>query len=192
MVVTLLEQLKDDEAEYVRRSVANNLNDISKDHPELVVNICKKWLKGAPKNKRKNRDWIARHATRSLVKQGYPPVFGLLGYSEDLDIVVENLRLENEQIKMGEVLKFNFELNSNKDQKFVLDFAIHFMKSNGKMAAKMFKLKNINMKQGEKIAIEKQQWFKPISTRKYYAGQHRLEIFLNGEKYQEVYFLLEV
>ena len=192
MVVKLLERLKDDEAEYVRRSVANNLNDISKDHPELVVDICKRWLKKPPKRQQKNRYWIAKHATRGLVKQGYPAVFALLGYSEDLEIDLRNLRLENGEIKMGEALCFAFELHSDKHQKFVLDFAIHYMKSNGKMAAKTFKLKNMNVQKAETTTIDKQQWFRPISTRKYYSGQHRLEILLNGVSYGEIEFFLKV
>lgn len=190
-VMKLLEQLKDDEAEYVRRSVANNLNDISKDHPKLVVDTCKNWLKKAPKSKLENRTWVAKRATRGLVKQGYPPVFAILGFSETLDIVVGDMRLNNKLIKMGEALEFSFELKSNIDQKFVLDFAIHFMKSNGKLAAKTFKLKNMDMKKGEKIQIKKQQTFKPISTRKYYSGQHKLELLLNGETSTMIEFTLE-
>lgn len=191
-VVALLEPLKDDVAEYVRRSVANNLNDISKDHPKLVVEICKKWLKDSPKTKLKNRSWIVRHATRGLVKQGYPPVFALLGYSENLQIKVENLRLVNHEIKMGQPLEFKFELDSAIDQKFVLDFAIHFMKSNGKLAPKTFKLKNMDMAAGQIAVVEKNQPFKPISTRKYYAGAHKLEILLNGESYGMVSFALKI
>ncbi|MBL1419175.1 MAG: DNA alkylation repair protein [Alphaproteobacteria bacterium] len=192
VVVELLELLKDDEAEYVRRSVANNLNDISKNHPELVVSICNKWLKEASKLEYKNRNWIARHATRGLVKQGYPPVFSLLGYSENLDVELRDLSLKKDHIKMGEALEFNFVLTANKPQKFVLDFAIHFMKANGKLAAKTFKLKNIIMKNGETLNIKKQQWFKPITTRKYHAGAHKLEILLNGRTFAEIHFLLEV
>lgn len=187
-VIKLLEILKDDEAEYVRRSVANNLNDISKDHPELVVELCKKWLKKPTEN----RQWISKHATRGLVKKGYPPVFALLGYSEKLDVEIDNFRIIETRVEMGEYLQFEFDLNSNIEQKFIVDFAIHFMKSNGKTAPKVFKLKNVQMSQGQCLTIEKKQIFKPISTRKYYAGKHMLEILLNGESHAILPFELHL
>ncbi len=70
-----LERLKDDPAETVRRSVANNLNDIAKDHPDRIVKIARRWSKGASEE----RAWVIRHATRSLVKQGHPGVLCVLG-----------------------------------------------------------------------------------------------------------------
>lgn len=191
-VMKLLELLKDDEAEYVRRSVANNLNDIAKDHPKLVVDTCKTWLKTSTKTQHVNRLWVAKRATRSLVKQGYPPVFGLLGFTDKLDIKVENLKSAQANVNMGEALEFSFELVANITQKFVLDYAIYFMKSNGKLAPKVFKLKNIDIEAGQRILIEKQQPFKLISTRKYYAGTHKLEILLNGESYGMIEFNLNM
>ncbi|MCJ8323101.1 MAG: DNA alkylation repair protein [Rhizobiales bacterium] len=191
-VIKLLQRLKDDEAEYVRRSVANNLNDISKDHPDLVIETCKKWLKHSHESLKKNQLWIAKRATRGLVKQGHPGVFAVLGFSQHVDVQIGQLSFKNAVIKMGDYLEFNFELNSNIEQYFVLDFAIHFMKANGKQARKVFKLKNLNMTQGEKIIINKKQIFKPISTRKYYPGQHRLEILINGASYSDRIFELEM
>lgn len=191
-VMDLLDRLKGDEAEYVRRSVANNLNDISKDHPQLVIDICKKWQAETKPAGLKDITWVVRHATRGLVKQGFPPVFSLLGFSEQINTKIENLSLTNAHIKMGENLEFGFDLKAETDQKIVLDYAIHFMKSNGKLAPKVFKLKNIELAAGQTLSILKKQMFKPISTRKYYAGEHRLEILLNGQSFAIIHFILEV
>jgi 3-methyladenine DNA glycosylase AlkC len=67
-VLELLEWLKDDPSLYVRRSVANNLNDIGKDHPDLLFATAERWMKDA----NENRHWIIRHALRSAVKRGDP------------------------------------------------------------------------------------------------------------------------
>ncbi len=191
-VIEILTLLKDDDAEYVRRSVANNLNDISKDHAQLVVDICKDWLTKSSKAKYANQMWIAKRATRGLVKQGFAPVFGLLGYSEQLEIDFSGLKILNPTVNMGDYLEFEFELYAHKHENFVLDFVIHFMKSNGKLAPKVFKLKNLKMIAGDKITIAKSQIFKPISTRKYYAGEHKLEILLNGNSYGTLDFILKI
>ncbi|NRA87273.1 MAG: DNA alkylation repair protein [Rhizobiales bacterium] len=191
-VIELLDLLKNDDAEYVRRSVANNLNDISKDHPQLVVDTCKAWLKKSTKAKYANQMWIAKRATRGLIKQGYSPAFALLGYTDELDIEVKNLNIKNVEIKMGDHLEFEFDLISNKSQKFVLDYAIYFMKSNGKLAPKIFKLKNMDVGSAKTINIRKKQMFKLISTRKYYSGEHKLEIILNGARYAMHDFMLEM
>ena len=59
-IIELLELLKDDEEEYVRRSVANSLNDISKDNPEVVVDIAERWTNGANNERKK----LIRHLPR--------------------------------------------------------------------------------------------------------------------------------
>ena len=65
-VLPILEALKDDSQLYVRRSVANHLGDIAKDHPDLVFGICERWLEGASADRR----WIIRHALRHPAKKG--------------------------------------------------------------------------------------------------------------------------
>jgi len=206
--IPLLTSLKDDSSLYVRRSVANHLNDIAKDHPELVIEVCKQWYKNANnelkwlikhatrshpelvievckqwyKNANNELKWLIKHATRSLVKYGYTDVFPLLGFTENPQVTISELSVPANNIKLGDKMPFQFILhsNSNDKQKLVIDYAIHFVKANGKQQAKVFKLKNIVIAKEDKKILAKQFSFKPISTRKYYVGEHKLEIFVNG------------
>ncbi|WP_220720032.1 DNA alkylation repair protein [Agarivorans litoreus] len=186
-ILPILEALKNDSSLYVRRSVANNLNDIAKDHPELVLDLCQVWQKGA------NADlqWLIKHATRSLVKQGHPKSFPLLGYTAEPQVDIEEFVLLNSELTMGETLSFAVALRAQKpQQKFVLDYAIHFMKANGNTAAKVFKLKNVSLAQGEMFAMEKSHSFKVISTRCYYPGEHFVAIHINGQERARLAFTL--
>ena len=177
-----LNQLKDDEQLYVRRSVANHLNDIAKDHPDLVINTCKQWLTEANNKPSAELKWLIKHATRTIVKQGHPEVFALLGFTNKPKVDVE-LNIKTPEVVYGNQLEFDITLTSKakKLQSFVLDYAIHFVKANGETSPKVFKLKNINLAAGETIALSKKQAIKPITTRKYYAGEHKVEVFVNGE-----------
>lgn len=188
-VLALLEKLKDDPSEYVRRSVANNLNDISKDHPELVLQTCYAWLGGASDERR----WIVRHATRTLVKNGHPEVFPLLGYTENPEIAVESFLLDKSHVVLGDALAFRFALTSKSkaEQKIVLDYGIHFMKANGTQNRKVFKLKSVTLKPGEVVEITKRHPIKPITTRTYYPGEHKLEVLVNGVGIADVDFFLQ-
>lgn len=186
-IIPLLEKLKNDESLYVRRSVANNLNDIAKDHPDKVLDLCTIWQKElevlSEKNleKKENVLWLIRHATRTLVKQGHPKSFILLGYTDKPDIKVGKLKLNKRNVKMGEVLEFCFDISSNQiNQKFVVDYAVHYKKANGKTSSKVFKLKNCILDKGETLTLNKKIDFKPITTRKYYSGEHIVVIHING------------
>jgi len=187
-ILPVLEALKDDSSLYVRRSVANNLNDISKDHPEWVLDLCQRWQKDATKQ----RQWLIKHATRTLVKQGHPRSFQLLGYTAEPALVVEEFALLNEQVKQGQALTFGFALRATQPQQnWVVDYAVHFMKANGQKAAKVFKLKNVGLQQGECFAMEKSHSFKPISTRNYYLGEHYVALHVNGQEVARRTFYLE-
>jgi len=179
--LALLEKLKDDPSEFVRRSVANHLNDISKDHPDRVIATCLRWQKGAGPE----RDWIIRHATRTLVKVGHPGVFVLLGFTDQPRLVCESLTLKNPAVRLGESLEFRLILKSaaKKDQKVVVDYAIHHLKANGKTSPKVFKLRTLEIPAGETVEIVKRHPIRPISTRKYYPGEHAIEILVNGKSY---------
>ena len=176
--LVLLETLKDDASEYVRRSVANHLNDISKDHPETVIEVCKNWQRGAGPE----RQWIVRHATRTLVKAGHPGVFGLLGFTPEPQLELAKLELASGEVRLGEALEFLVELVSTcqEKQKVVVDYAVHHVKANGKTRPKVFKFRNIDIGAGQVVRLEKRHAIRPISTRRYYPGQHALEILVNG------------
>ncbi|MDF7806479.1 hypothetical protein P4E94_03445 [Pontiellaceae bacterium B12219] len=189
-VFQLLEKLKDDPSVYVRRSVANNLNDISKDHPEQVIAVSKQWKKGAGKE----RQWIIRHATRSLVKAGHPDVFGLLGFTEHLKLKFQSLEISPDKIQLSEAIEFSFELQSEstKPQTVVVDYAIHHVKANGKTAPKVFKFRTLEIGPGETVKLTRKHAIKPISTRNYYSGEHAVEILINGKSAGRTSFMLNL
>lgn len=186
-ILPLLEKLKADPEDYVRRSVANNLNDISKDHPQQVLDICQRWLQ----QPNKETQWIVRHATRTLVKKGVPEVFALLGYTAAPQLNTK-LSLNSKKLNVGENLKIQLQLTStaSEPQKLIVDYTIHFMKANGQQSPKVFKLKTLELAKGESVTLDKTHRFVPLSTRRYYSGEHRVEIKINGMSYAEHAFLL--
>ena len=189
-ILSLLERLKNDNSLYVRKSVANNLNDISKDNPAVVIQICRQWSENATKP----RQWIIRHALRSLIKQGREEVFPLLGYSEQLELDVADFSLESKAVSLGDSLKIKACLRSKSTQlqKFVIDYKIHHVKANGTSSAKVFKWKNSSLQAQQEITLIKFHSFKFITTRKYYTGQHHVELLINGKSYGLLAFELIV
>jgi 3-methyladenine DNA glycosylase AlkC len=176
-VFELLEKLKQDPSIYVRKSVANNLNDIAKDHPDKVIEVLSKWKD----IDNEGTQWIIKHASRTLVKEGHPEVLKLLGFSTDVD--VSNFQFPK-KVKIGEELTFDFDIKSNEEEELdvVIDYSVHYMKSNGKNAPKVFKLTKKTLKPGKIEKIKKKQSFKLITTRKYYPGTHHIEILVNGSE----------
>jgi len=175
--LALLEHLKDDNSLYVRRSVANHLNDISKDHPQVVLDTLKAWRIGASEG----RLWLINHALRSLIKKGDPGALAILGYGQP-QVTLHELRLSPERLFFGGELVFSFRLQSVGDstQRLMIDYVMHFVKANGQRAPKVFKLKKATLKAGEPLSLSKSHAIRPISTRRYYAGLQRLEIQVNG------------
>ena len=188
-VLDLLEELKQDPELYVRRSVANNLNDIAKDHPQLVVKTLKRWKS----LNNKGTQWIISHASRTLLKQGLPEALDLLGYPMDVQISVDNLILNKEECKMGDEIEFSFNLVSkaSEEQNLMIDFVVHYMKANGKTGPKVFKLSKKKLPVEGKLSIKKKLSFKAITTRKYYEGLHEIEIQVNGKRYSKLEFKLK-
>lgn len=174
-VLAILKTLMKDNSEYVRRSVANNLNDISKDHPEIVIDWAQQWL-----GENKNSDRLIKHACRSLLKQGDARALSLFGFTDAKHIEVQKLKVQPE-VKQGEKLTFSFLLKSQNSalERCRIEFAIDFMKANGKQSRKIFKISEGNYAESEK-QISKYFSFKKISTRKYYAGKHQITIVING------------
>ena len=164
-VIALLEKLKDDSSEYVRRSVANNLNDIAKDHPGRVIDVCERWTTDATEQ----RHWVIRRATRTLVKQGDPGALAVLGFSIAPKARVE-LGLLTSQVVLGGALQFEVRLRStSKDaQRLVVDYAIHYRKANGRLTAKVFKLRTLCLAPHANLNVTKQHLLAPISTRRHY------------------------
>lgn len=186
-VLPILENLKNDESLYVRKSVANHLNDISKNHPELVLSICKNWY-----GKTKNTDWIVKQALRTLLKQGNKEALAIFGTANADKVEVQDLKISKSKLKIGEGFAFTFELqNTDKeDITLRLEYIIHFMKSNGTTSPKIFKIsETILPAQSKKQMVRKHQ-FANLTTRKHYAGKHQLAIVVNGDVKQILDFEL--
>lgn len=175
--LALLERLKDDPSLYVRRSAANHLNDIGKDHPELLLARMEAWAEDASEERR----WLINHALRTLVKCGDQRALAILGYGQAA-VELRDLRLEPARLQFGRELEFGFSLRNLGDepQQLMIDFLMHFMKANGQTAPKVFKLKKMRLAGGERARISKRFAIRPISTRRYYPGPQRLEIQVNG------------
>jgi 3-methyladenine DNA glycosylase AlkC len=175
-VLALLELLKDDPELYVRRSVANSLNDIAKDHPETAVRVCREWMQGAAAE----RAWIVKHALRSLVKAGHPGALAVLGVGAAPKVNVKPARFTPKVARLGGKVQFSFELLSKKAQTLQVDYRVHFVKANGKTAAKVFKLRRLEVTAGESVTLSSTVSFAPMTTRKSYPGVHRFEALVNG------------
>ncbi|MBU2879636.1 DNA alkylation repair protein [Aliiglaciecola lipolytica] len=176
-IIGLVEKLKDDKEEYVRRSVANNLNDIAKDHSDLVATTLKIWSEGANHNRKK----LIRHAGRTLLKQGHPIALQNLGYFPP-KLKFVKLEVEQNLVEFGSKLHFSLHLDgqSVKEQLLMIDFAIHHQKANGELKAKVFKWKSITLEHGQPLLLAKSHPFKAITTRRYYPGIHKIEVIING------------
>jgi 3-methyladenine DNA glycosylase AlkC len=187
-ILPILEQLKNDDSESVRKSVANNLNDISKDHPELVIDLLRDWQAGASDRVR----WITGHALRTLVKQGHPEALALLGYRSDAEIVVRNVAVAPGTIAVGEAVTLSFEIESlaHEPQKLMIDYVVHHLRANGRLSPKVFKLSKRVIQPGQVLRIEREHSFAPVSTRRYYAGTQALEPKINGRLFGRVEFTL--
>jgi len=176
-VKVILDTLKTDPELYVRKSVANHLNDISKDHPDTMLDWVGSWNGEVAETA-----WIIKHASRSLLKQGHPRAFALFGFEADTDVEVSGFTLSQNSITLGDKLSFFFSLASNKTraQKLCIDYIVHYVKKSGKTAPKVFKLKEIVLHPGDNLDISKSQTFENFSTRTHYAGEHKIEIVING------------
>ncbi len=177
-VLTLLERLKDDPALYVRRSVANNLNDIGKDHPDVLAATAKTWLHGAQPERR----WIVQHALRSAVKRGEPGALAALGFGESADVVIVQPSISPERAVVGGTLAVAFDVTNNTalPQRVLVDFAIRYVKANGQSRAKVFKLKTLDLAAHATQRVGKNISLAEMTTRKHYPGLHRVDAILNG------------
>jgi len=188
-LIPLLTSLRDDPSEYVRRSVANSLNDIAKDHPDLFAGLAKDWLQDAPSN----RVRLVKHACRSLVKDGHAATLSALGYGPP-DLDVAPIKIETPQVDMGGALTFSVSLTSRSKtiQPLIIDYVIHHLKANGATSPKTFKWKQQELAPGKTLTLKKPHAIKPITTRVYYAGAHAVEVQVNGVSFGSTAFELRL
>jgi 3-methyladenine DNA glycosylase AlkC len=187
-ILPILELLKHDESEAVRRSVANNLNDISKDNPDVVLGLLQRWqAHDTPEIQR-----LTSHALRTLLKQGHPQALELLGFPSAPAIAVRELAVEPEALPLGSQVTLSFDIVSQGDepQKLMIDYVVHHVRASGKRTPKVFKLSKRTIQPGQVLHITRNHSFAPVTTRKYYPGQHAIQPKINGQLFESVEFML--
>lgn len=184
-VLVVLEQLKNDPAEWVRKSVANCLNDIAKDHPQLAIKTAKEWL-----GLSKETNAIVKHGVRTLLKQGNTEVLSLFNLADNSSIKLLGYNVSTARVRIGEDLKFTVSLHNKHDQPLVirLEYGIYYLRKNGTHSKKVFKISEREFKAGEKATIMRKQSFKIITTRTYYPGLHKVSIIINGRERKTEHF----
>ena len=176
-ILPILENLKQDKSEFVRRSVANNLNDISKDHPQLTLQIAADWSGQHP-----DTDRLIKHGLRTLLKQGNRDALELIGYSSNQDLAIEDFRILTSKVNMGNSLEFAFELHNKatKTSQVRLEYAMYYLRANGSHSKKVFKISEKEYSPASQTTIVRKQSFRPITTRTYYVGTHYVSVIVNG------------
>ncbi len=178
-VLHLLELLKNDNHLYVRRSVANNLNDISKDNPEIVIATLTRW---------KNEDtpqmaWLIKHALRTLIKKGDSGALALVDVSTDFLVDVEEFSLSSTRVDFGGDLELHLQLSTTQEspQDLIIDYIVFHKKANGTLTPKVFKWTKKTISTDNPLVLSKRHTIREISTRRYYEGRHEVHIQINGK-----------
>jgi 3-methyladenine DNA glycosylase AlkC len=181
----ILEALKDDREIYVRRSVANNLNDIAKDHPCDVVRLCRRWSKDS------SRSWLVGRALRTLVNAGDPDALAVIGYKK-ANSLSATLHVDRNRIARGAKIELIAVLQSNaaRSQKLLVDYVVHFVRQKGNANAKVFKWKSVNIPARGHVELTKTHAMRETTIRVLYPGHHRVELQVNGRRVAETSFVL--
>lgn len=185
--LSILEALKDDESLYVRRSVANHLNDITKDHPDFVLQFLEGW---DLENDRLR--WIAKHACRTLIKRGNPRALKLFGFGRKAEITA-GLHTSPKVLTLGTRLALNAAITSTSThaQRLVIDYVIHYVKAGGGAFEKVFKWTEVDLAAQATLTLAKSQVIRDFTTRRHYPGTHRIDLQVNGQRVAEAEFVLK-
>lgn len=187
-LLPILENLKQDPSETVRRSVANNLNDISRDNPDFVIERLRAWQALGPET-----DALLRHACRTLLKQAEPRVMAMFGYRLE-GFVVREFEVSTPAVEFGDDLVFSFMVENTgaSSLKLRLEYAVHHLRKNGDLSKKVFKISERELATGEVLRVERRHPIRPITTRVYYPGTHRVAAIANGVESPTVDFELRM
>ncbi len=181
----ILEALKADPALYVRKSVANHLNDIAKDHPTAVLERVETWDRADARTA-----WIVRHAIRTLIKRGDPRALALLGAGAKPAVDITRFSAAPKRIQLGDTITYAVALHSTsrQPQTLIVDYVVHYPKASGATSTKVFKWKTLMLAAGGNAELAKSQVIRDFSTRRHYAGAHRVELQINGQRLAETAF----
>lgn len=186
-VLPILENLINDENEIVRRSVANNLNDICKDNPNIAIEFGKKWV-----NNSEFANKVIRHGLRTLLKSGNQEALSLFGLEHKLNYEITNFNVKETEIDFGGKIEFEFIITNRSKEKSVyrIEYVIYYKKSNGQNNPKVFQIGEYLLSPNETQSFSKYQWLKDFTTRKHYAGEHKISIKVNGLETNSINFNL--
>jgi 3-methyladenine DNA glycosylase AlkC len=189
LAAKILDNLKADTSLYVRKSVANHLNDITKDHPGWVLDLIEGWSLD-----NRHTAWIARHALRSLIKQGNQRALAIIGAGGKPEVEIVDVKVEPPVIGLGEKITLSFAIRSTVEssQRLVIDYAIDYVKANGSTSAKVFKLKALTLPGNASENVSRGQHIKELTTRRHYAGRHAVHVMVNGERLASTAFEIVV
>jgi 3-methyladenine DNA glycosylase AlkC len=184
-VMPILAALRDDPSEDVRRSVANNLNDISKDHPDLVVEVLSAWQDGSPEI-----DALTKHALRTLLKRGHPGALDVLGFSTDPLVELHSVAVQPATVAVGGSVQLSCTVLATGDrrQHLMIDYAVEFQNKSGQGSRKVFKGKVVELASGETMHLGRKISLQPLSTRAILPGSHAVEVQVNGRVLHRVEF----
>lgn len=183
----LLEALQDDPSEYVRRSVANHLNDIAKDHADVVGAWLERHLPGASPQRRA----MLGHASRTLVKRGDPRVLRALGLGQPLRGSA-SLVLRPSTARIGDSVAVVVVLRSTARtaQSLVVDYRVHHVLASGSTGAKVWKGWRVDLAPHEKRELSKKHSLRQVTTRRLRAGRHAVDLLVNGKVVARAAFVL--
>ncbi|MGC5700877.1 DNA alkylation repair protein [Pseudomonas sp. NFXW11] len=183
----ILERLKNDPSLYVRKSVANHLNDISKEHPQWLLERLQGWPLEQP-----HSAWIARHGLRSLIKQGERQALALIGAGARAQVQVEAFKASPSALQLGDALSLSLQLQSTspEPQRLVVDYAIDYVKASGATSRKVFKFKTFTLPGEARQLLQRQQQIRDFSTRRHYPGHHQVHLLVNGDCLASAHFEL--
>lgn len=185
-VLPILENLKNDPSPFVRKSVANNLNDISKDHPAIVLGIAARWQGISPET-----NAIIKHGARTLLKRGNPYILSHYNL-ESTHITAGGFTVHTPEVTAGEHLEFSFNIKNTHTalQKVRLEYAVYYRMAKDKFSKKVFRISERDFAPGEEAGIKRKQSFKVITTRRFYPGEHQVALIVNGEEKEALSFVL--
>jgi len=178
LTLPILVNLAQDPSLYVRKSVANHLNDVSKDHPDWLLNTLATWPCNHP-----HSTWIAKRALRTLVKAGHQEALSHIGASEEVAVDVRRFDVSPITLSLGDKLTLSVELlsQSDKPQQLVVDYLVHYVKKSGGTSPKVFKMKELTLEPHGQHSFQRLQHIRNFSTRTHYCGQHLVELMVNGK-----------
>ncbi len=188
-IIPILENLKNDPSEIVRKSVANNLNDIAKDNPRTVIDLAKKW-----RGESKNTYRIVKHGCRTLLKQGNAEALEIFGSSGAENISIRDFRLSTSKVSVGGSLEFGFKLSNGNGEKtrIRLEYGLYYRKANGALSKKVYKTSEREYAGNSITRITGKRSFRAVTTRTFHAGLHRISVIVNGNELEKHDFELSV